>query len=213
MKIDLDKFYMVFKPHNAHNRAKDMVSKVKENIWDVYNAVTDTVIFDMLYGVYTNKKEALAVATALWEAYQNEKKRLKTTEKYKKIRFQQFVGALEKLSSKYGIAIQHIPEVLVFEASTSIQYLPNRSGTLYAKWDQGTKAKIVSNITVIYLVVLPRKNDERADVFSENPNTMDDLLLMFLGGLSPEYIEGLYTTKAEAQQAVNRVYKNFNIKR
>ncbi len=69
------------------------------------------------------------------------------------------------------------------------------------------------DIKKLYIVFWPKHGYEKVDVFNGRPNTLGSLRLLFLGGGQPKDIEGIYTTKVEAQKSAEKIYKNFNIKR
>ncbi len=226
MKLNLNKFYIVYNPWSRAKLSDVFTGRVSD-IDFLYRISYGDFLKDQIQGIYTTEEVAALVAQKIWDKSPFNYRRLKDKKKepyvkpQKKTRFKEFIYGLEALSSTYGIAIQKIVGVLIFDEPTPITYTPDQSsGSLSPQWEEEEKKEDTSqqikeatfNIKKFYIVFFPKQPVKQADIFSGQPYNLEDLISMFLGEVKPEYIEGLYTTKAEARQAANKVYKKFNLK-
>lgn len=58
-----------------------------------------------------------------------------------------------------------------------------------------------------FIVYKPTFESEMMDIFSGKATTLESLYNQFHGGLKPEMIHGIYTTKAEASSEADLLYK------
>ncbi|WP_378182060.1 hypothetical protein [Aquimarina sp. SS2-1] len=135
MKLDLKKFYVVYKP-KAISEKVDVFSGYPNDINGLLNQFRGGLKTDMIYGVYSSKTSAQKDADALWNKHlKNRKEKKKISQLSNKERFKDFVAQLEVISSKTGIAIQTIGGVLIFDGPEEITYdNDHTSGDLIPKW-------------------------------------------------------------------------------
>ena len=69
------------------------------------------------------------------------------------------------------------------------------------------------NLNKLYVVYEPAKHSERADIFDGRPDRLQGLYNQFFGGLTVEMIHGIYTSQAEAEEAAQKIFRKYNIKR
>ncbi|MFL0148003.1 hypothetical protein V2598_06685 [Tenacibaculum maritimum] len=65
------------------------------------------------------------------------------------------------------------------------------------------------NPNKMYLVYTPFHNS-RKGIFSEKPTTMQELKNKFRRGLDADVIHSIYSTKKEANEAANKLFKQAN---
>ena len=59
----------------------------------------------------------------------------------------------------------------------------------------------------MYIVYKPGKHSVKADIFTGRPTNITNLKNQFIGGLQPERIYGIYTTRIEAERITQKLLK------
>ncbi|WP_271729087.1 hypothetical protein [Aquimarina algiphila] len=133
MKIDTESLYIVMQSHPKVTDFEELFFDAERNLADLNDLFSGGIGAEDIYGIYTDRKSALKDALNLWEQITSAKN--DPMENNKKIRFQQFVGELEKLSNKYNVAIDSIGGVYIFDEPMEINYDPDEtSGDLVSSW-------------------------------------------------------------------------------